>query len=339
MPGPLRARALARPSFLDALAVAGSSAQTLVAEDEGQIVAAATRALLPLRDGDTVLPAGRLSHLHIAEAHRGQLLARGFAELRRLHADGAAACYLTTVMAKNHSALAALAAPRAGLPVYADQGPVLTRILVPRQSPIHQATGITIRPAGASDLTVVLDLLARTASRRSAVPAYSEAEVRDGVGLLRGFGIGRLQLAWRDGRAVGCLGLWDQRAFRQQQVVGYAPWLAALRPAWNLLATPLGRPALPASGVEPAYAFAALPLIDDDDPVVFAALLAAVRAQARGLDGVVVALHAADPLQTVLAHLPGWTLQSRLFVAHWPDGAAAAGRIAARVPYIEAGAL
>lgn len=334
LPGPLRLRSG------PALAVQGRTAQVLLAEEDGALIGCAARSLLPLHGGDGVLPAGRLGLLHLAPAGRGRLLARGFAALRRLHQDGAAACYLTSIMADNRPALRLLTSGRAGLPVYRDLGAIRTLILAARPGGAP-AADVEVRRATADDLPALRALLARTAARRSAVPAYGDDELRDGVGLLAGLGLARLRLARRGDAVVGCLGLWDQRGLRRQEVAGYAPWLAALRPAWNLLAPLHRRPRLPPPGAILAAGFAALPLIDGDDPTVFAVLLDAVLADAdaAGLAQVAVALHADDPAQAALARRPGFRLASRLFAVHWPDGAAAAAALAARTPYVEGGAL
>lgn len=342
MPGPVRFRSACEPSLQRALAVHGRSHQLLLAEDEdGAPAGLALRSLGSVHAAGAELPCGRLGLLRLSPAGRGRLLARGFAWLRRLHRDGTARFYLTTIMAANRQAQALLTSGRAGLPTYAPLGLVRTRILASRRRPPPPLAGISIVPAQAGDLDAVLALADRVAGRRSLMPAYRAADLTADQGLLPGLGLGDLLLAWRGRDLLGCLGVWDQRPFRQQVVDGYAPWLATLRPAWNLAAPLTRQPRLPAAGAIPAQGFAALPLVRDDDAVVADQLLGHALAQARvrGLDALVLAAHADDPLAAVWRRRPGWELASHLYAVHWQDGAADVAALRRAPPYIEGGAL
>lgn len=342
MPGPVRYRIACEPSLHQALAVHGRSHQLLLAEDEdGAPAGLALRSLGAVHAHGSELPCGRLGLLRLSQAGRGRLLARGFAWLRRLHRDGAARFYLTTIMAANRQAQALLTSGRAGLPTYAPLGLVRTRILASRRRPPPPLAGISIVPAQVGDCEAILALVEQVATRRSLVPAYRATDLTAGQGLLPGLGLGDLLLAWRGRDLLGCLGVWDQRPFRQLVVDGYTPWMAMMRPAWNLAAPLAGLPRLPAAGAVPAQGFAALPLMRDDDAVVADQLLghALALAHARGLDALVLATHADDPLAAVWRRRPGWELASHLYAVHWDDGTAEVAALRQAPPYVEGGAL
>lgn len=338
MPSALRFAVSHQPSFFAALAVYGSTFQVLVAEENGEIVGCAVRATFPCLGLHSPLRCGRLVLLRIAASHRGSLLAQGFARLRDLNRQDFVPFHLSTVMEENTEALAVLTSGRIGLPRYAPLGTIITRVL-PTVSKI-EAQDLSISSATTQDRQAILDLLAVTRLRRSLIPAYQPHDWELGTGLLPAFSFQDLLIARRDSKVLGCLGLWDQRSFRQTLITGMNPWFRLLRPVWNLLAPGLGTLRLPAPGQTAAMGFAALPLFPEEDPVVFSALLQRLRQQAhhRGLDAVVLSLHERDPLCSLLPK-GGLTLKSRLFAVHDPSDQTAVDVLHDTIPYIEGGSL
>ena len=149
-------------------------------------------------------------------------------------------------------------------------------------------------------------------------------------------------VAREGGRVVGTLGLWDQRPFRQWVVAGYARPLALARPLYNAVAALAGRPRLPPAGGVLDLRLGALLCVAGDRPEVLAALLSAawrtMQARTRGRSSPSASTSAirCDPL---LASVPHRLLRSRLYVPHWPEGAAAHAALDDRCPYLELGSL
>jgi hypothetical protein len=343
MPGAVRVAFGREPSYFGALGVVGRRHLVVVARDPAT-GALAGFGVASVREGyvnGAPAPVGFLGGLRLLPEYRGgSLVARGYRFFRERAPDLGAALFLTTVMEENRAALALLASGRAGLPRYRDAGRFRCLLAGTRQRLCAPPPpGVSLAAATPADRPALLGFLRREGPRRQFFPVYDEPDLAGG-GLLRGLAPGGLLLARRGRDLVGCLGAWDQSSFRQVRLRGYAPWLAALRPALNLLAVPFGAPLLPPPGAELAHAVLALPCVRDDDPAVFRALLAAQLDRLRDrVPNLLAGLHERDPLAPELGRLRHVPYASRLFVVHWPEHATAFDRLDGRVPYLEAGSL
>jgi hypothetical protein len=85
---------------------------------------------------------------------------------------------------------------------------------------------------------------------------------------------------------------------------------------------------------------AALPVVTDNDPEIFAALLERVRARAAGsADYLLLGLHETDPLLDVVRVYPATWYVTRLYLVCWEDGEPLRASLDGRVPYLEVGSL
>ncbi|MBM4354163.1 MAG: hypothetical protein FJ109_10270 [Deltaproteobacteria bacterium] len=485
LPGPIRLSMRKEPDFFAAMAVEGERTDVLVAEDvsDGRLVGVGARSEKPcfVNGADEPVTVGYLSNLRIEAPYRGgKILKAGYQQMERMHREGSARVYTTTILEGNIPAIKALTSGRPGLPLYRDFGPFHSFMLSARALPVkadgpfdttdatpddidelirfwhtegrrrqffpayraqHLAgdcafssppscgaatlaaatpvqgaplrsgsstpavsssppscgaatlaaatpvQGAPLRsgsstPAvsssppscGAATLAAAMPVQGAPLRSGSSTPAVSSsppscgaatlaaatpvqgAPLRSGSstaavsssppscgGLLSGLGVADIAVA-RDCRGIaGTAALWDQTAFRQWFVEGYSGGLALARPAYNLAARLLRRPALPAPGTSFAYRFLALLCIRDDRPEVLRALLAHLgrRCRADRFTGLVVAGCATrDPLCAALASLPHVLMRSRLYVVHWDDGRDAFDALdKALVPYLEVGGL
>jgi hypothetical protein len=118
--------------------------------------------------------------------------------------------------------------------------------------------------------------------------------------------------------------LWDQRAFKQMVVRGYAPRLGVLRPLINTASMLLGHPRLPAVGSAISHAFVSHVATDPDQPQAMEMLIQLLQrsASSRGIDYLTLGFDARDPR---LAHFRrafrAREYVSRLYAVHWDDGA------------------
>jgi hypothetical protein len=321
---------LREPSYFRAAAVAGTAVQTLVVRVDGRIAGAATRALRPTFVNGEKVMAGYLGDLRLRPEYRGRtLLARGYRFLRELDRDGRAAIYSTVIVADNQAALRTIAANRAGLPLYTDQGRIMTPLIhLRRRLPPLEAAGEEEIERGRLDL---LPEIVRKLddNRLQFFPVHTEADFLDGR--FPGFRVEDFYLLRRRGRLAGGLGAWDQRSFRQTVVLGYRGALRALRPLINLAR----RPPLPAPGSPLDYLHAAF--VSTDDAGAFRVLLRrlyndADRARYRG---VIAGLHERDPRVAALAEYPREPFAGRLFAVTFGGPA----RLDGRVPGVEAALL
>ncbi|HYT87263.1 MAG TPA: hypothetical protein VEL76_00955 [Gemmataceae bacterium] len=334
------------PSYFRAAAVDGIFRQVIACRDTetGRVIGFGMRAVRPVYVNGEPAAVGYLGGLRGLPEYRNRgLLARGYAFLRQLHADGRTPFYLTTIAEGNDVALAVLTSGRAGLPTYHFAGLYQTAAVpLPRRrmGPACARGDVSIEAACAEDLPEVLAFLHTEGRRRQFFPCYRPEDFFTLDGTLLDLEPGQLLLARRGGRLIGTLAGWDQHRFKQVIVNGYTGVLRWLRPVINLAARFTGAPRLPPPGGELRYLTAALSLVAGDEPAVFAALLDRLRHQAAGrYDYLLVGLHEMDPLLAVVRACRARWYTTRLYLVCWPDGEAARQALTDRVPYLELGTL
>ncbi|MBI3299078.1 MAG: hypothetical protein HYZ75_12995 [Elusimicrobia bacterium] len=318
-------------SYFAAARVQGEVQVGVARGPDGRVVGMGLRAVAPGFLGGRPADVGYLGDLRLLPEHRGgTLLARGYRFLRELHGDGRASVYATMLVADNAQAAAVLRGGRAGLPVYRDLGLFLTPAVVLGLRPAAPSLpGVSIERGSVERLEDIVASLNAFGRAREFAPRHAPADFLPG-GRWLGMRPEDFLLAVRGGRIVGTLARWDQRPFRQTRVHGYAP---ALDLARRLVRS------LPAPGGLVPHFYAAFP--SAEEPAVLRLLVDALRREAAGGPELyfILGLHERDPLAAALAGIPRVPFSGRLFAVHWEDGAAEAERIAAGLPYLEAGAL
>lgn len=346
MPGAISVGFRREPSFFDAGAVDGRFRQVVAARDSasGTIVGMGTRSVSPRFVNGSPQPIGYLSGLRVRPKYRNLgLVARGYALLKQLHADGRTPLYLTTIADDNHRALELLTSGRASLPRYYPLGAyhTLAFSLRRRSTPPKSPLGVEIRPATDRDLPAIMAFLAETGPSRQFFPCLDANDFGTASGLYRCLVLSKVLLAVRGGRIVGTLGVWDQRSFRQMIVAGYHRGLALARPAINLWSRLCGGPHLPRPHEPLPYVLGALPTVADDDPQTFQSLVDAALDKAAASDAthLLLGLHGDDPLLASLGSRRVRRYVTRLFAVGWEDGDQVRSCLDGRSPYLELGSL
>jgi hypothetical protein len=226
-----------------------------------------------------------LGALRIAASHRHRIniLKGGFGAV---HHHGARpdelAWALTSIASDDARSRRILTAGLAGLPRYEPICGYVTFVFLPRRRRL--ADGIV--SAVDADLIDVAEFLQRTLSRHQCTPVWSQAA-------LRVIGAENLLVSRANGEITGCVGVWDQSAFKQTVARGYPTAISIMRPLLNVLAPLVGNPQLPAVGAPLRLVYLSAFAIKADQadglrPLLGAALdLAAMRgagAAAFGLD-------------------------------------------------------
>jgi hypothetical protein len=343
MPGRISVSFRREPSWFEAAVVDGFFRQVVACRDldTGRIIGFGCRSIRRLFMNSVPADIGYLSSLRLLPEYRNiGLIARGYAFFRRLHEDGRTPFYLTTIAEGNETALKVLTSGRAGLPMYHPAGRYHTvAIALPRRAPRFAAPqAATLRTATSDDLPPLLDLLATNGPRRQFFPC---CECDDILARWRGLQWDRIVLAERGGNLLGVLAGWDQHAYRQSVVHSYSGWVRWLRPLYNAWQWPRGVPGLPAPGQPLPTLTAALPLVTDDDPHVFAALLGELRRRCTGgpWSYLLLGLHESDPLLPVARRYEAACYTTYLYLVAWPDGDAARTALDGRAMYLELGTL
>ena len=336
------------PSFFDASVVDGHFRQIIVGRDRtsrDRVVGFGSRSIRRVYLNGKPGTIGYLSLLRVVPdcRGRGRLLANAYRYLRELHADGQTALYLTTIAEDNAPALQTLVGGRAGLPHYHFAGRYLTAALplsrrAPRTAPPDPS--LTIEPARQADLSDVLEFLHCQGASRQFFPLYTQLDLGEG-GLLRGLRPEDILLARRAGRIVGTLAAWDQREFRQTIVNAYHGCWRLVRPVYNGWASLSGQPRLPNPGDPIRSLMGALPLIENDTPEVFDALLDGMLRTRNSdpVDYLLLGFHESDPLLTRLKRRRATWYVTNLYFACWEDGEPIRKALADRPPYLELGSL
>lgn len=345
MPGMISLAFTREPSYLRAAVVDGRDRQIFVGKDleNGETIGTGTRSWMNRLINGVPTPIGYLSSLRLAAPYRNQgLIARAFAQFRRLHADGKTSLYLTTIAADNTRAVTALTGARAGLPAYHPAGAYHTFVLsIPRKPRVKPRTSrFKIRCATLSDVDEIVRFLKAHGSTRQFFPCYEPRDFFTPEGLFHGLNPDDLLLTVDGDQIVGTFGLWNQQAFRQQMVTSYRQPLRAFRPLLNAVARLSGMPVLPDIGQPMRTLFAAIPMTARDDKQTFDDMLSASLDAAAGkADYLLLGLHERDPMLPVMRQKQAVQYVTNLYLVCWSDGEPLRRSLDSRPPYLELGAL
>lgn len=218
---------------------------------------------------------------------------------------------LTTIASDNQRARRLLERGLPGFPRYEPLGEIVTLVFNTASSASAAGLGWRAVTPQASDLPTLVARLAEMRETNWLAPRWSLADFEpggcrglrledflvlpgaEGAGGARGTGDGAAGLAGQRPRALAAI--WDQRAFKQVRILGYAPALRWLRPLHNGLASWLGQPRLPRPPATLALAY--LAFFTADDPTSARLLLdaACARARQRGIEHLALAWPASHP--------------------------------------------
>lgn len=333
------------PSLTDALRVEGETQNVLVARDgmSGRVVGIGARSVKPGYVNGRCRILGYLSGLRVAPGYRnGRDFFRAYRLMHEAHRRAPAALTFTTILEGNDRARRLLTSGRMRLPAYRELGPVHVLCFAPgrrrRQDP---PAGVRLRWATSADREAVLAFLHTHGPRRQGFPAYRDRDWGTPGGLLRDLAWSDMVLAEKNGSLVGCLGVWNQLAFRQSRILGYSRRYQVVRPLWNLVAPRCGRPSLPAPGSILNHRCLAVVCVADDHAGVFGALLDAAleRACTDGAAQLAAGFFYRDPLLAAARKRPHVVFRSHLYAVAWPEDGEPLETLDDRVPYLELGGL
>lgn len=328
-----------RPDF-DALYALQTDRWTCwVGEADGQLQGMGTILVRDGYVGGAPTKVGYLGDLRIAPGMQGRgLLPRFYGPaLRTCVDDTGAQVFLTAVIASNSAAIAALTGPKAaarGIPPYTLLRRFRIRAVhstVPRR---RRRTGYTVRRATHTDIPTLAAFLDADGRARPYGYAMSEAELRRRLAVWPGLGIGDFLLAEdAAGGLAGCLAVWDAAAVKRTIVQAYRGRMRAVRAGYNIAATLLRFPPLPAAGGRLAYRYVTHQAIPSGDPAVMAALLDVAYADLRrsGQAFLSACVWEADPLAEAYRGFVTTDLPTHLY-AVTPPGAPVPAPVPAEAP-------
>lgn len=208
---------------------------------------------------------------------------------------------LITVLAGNRSMERRLPGPR-GVPAFSQIGTIRTYSV-----PIlwHRKTSGTIKiaPAEWRDLDEMAALWSRVAALRQLAPVMSVAAMGSWIRSTSGLAISSYRVARAEsGELLGFFAVWDQRTFKQLNVVGYSPRMKTARMVFNLLAPGVGGERMPETGQALNCVTISHICVPGERPEVLRALLASAHNELRGtgISFINVGLDKRDPLSSAM---------------------------------------
>jgi hypothetical protein len=321
MPGRISLSLEREPNYFTDADLWVDGKQTIVAREGERVVCAGcctTRTCFVNGEG---LRVGYLGGLRLdrRQAGRFDVLRRGYEFFRELQTSAPADFYFTSIASDNERARQLLERGIRGMPLYEFAGEFVT-VIIPTAhceaaSPLTSETETS--PFHSED-----ELLALVNGHNCGyqfAPCWSASELT----ALRPLGLQSSDFCIEhdDGKLAACAAIWDQRKFKQTVIRGYAPWLAFVRPAFNLWARVANQPQLPGIGETLRNAFVSHLACRNDEPGVLLSLINKLRrtANQRGIQLLTLGFDANDPRLTIIrGNLRLRAYRSRIYVVRWP---------------------
>lgn len=339
LPGEIRLSYEREPSYWAAAAMEGPLHQTLIVRSpEGRAVGMGSRSVRSLYVNGEAMPVGYMSQMRVDAAFAWgialpKVLTQGWRFYRQLHQDGKTPYYLVSLVAGESVAWRMMTMGLPEWPTLFSVGGLLTYAIYVRRARTlpRLRSGMHLRRATQADLPAVAACLARNGRRRHFTPVWDAETLADGIETPE-LGMDNFWIVERGTLVVGTLARWNQRRFKQSIVRGYDERLAKNRPMVNLLAKAGLAPHLPAVGEQVKNSFASHLAVDNDDPAVAAALLAAVYNDAvqQGDQYLLLGLDPEHQLTKVVRSYRRIVYATQLFLAAWDEQVEAARRLDGR---------
>jgi hypothetical protein len=318
------------PNWFSDAGLPEQSKQTIVAREADRVVCAGFCSIRRRFVNGAPRRVGYLGGLRLCsrQAGRFDILRRGYEFFRTLQSDNPADFYFTSIASDNHAARRFLERGLPGMPAYEFIGEFITLLLPAQHRP--PAPNCATAPVPATDELIAL--FNDHGCRQQFAPYWSNAELT----ALNPLGLRKSDFRFihRRGQVVAGAALWDQRAFKQTVIRGYASGLALARPALNLASRIVGGTRLPAVGQTLANAFVSHLNVAPDEPDALIALTAELRSLAaqRQIAMLTMGFAANDSrLATIRRSFRVREYHSRLYLVRWPGTGGAARDLDARI--------
>lgn len=286
IPGAVRVAFTREPSYSAGEGVAGATDATILTSRAGAATGMGRCGVHTLHRNGGARRIGYLAELRLdpATPPSARSLLEGYTLLREAAERAGVEGFFTSITVDNARARRVLEnGGRLGLPTYRPLCQLVTFL-----APVAPGTS---RDAGTADVSPSIDeltaFLARHAREAQLTLTWDEARWR--ALAVHGITPRDFAVVRRGGRIVAAAAVWDQRAFRQTVIDGYARGMHLARPVLNAGLALVGRPRLPDPGAVLAQGALLGAYVDDvgDWPTLWSALR--TRAAARGLEWLALA--------------------------------------------------
>jgi len=291
------------PSFFALNRLEGERWKVGVTERDGAIVGCVAvserRSFVNGRESRT----GYAGDLKVHPAHRNTTIADELSRYCERAFTGLppSAPVLITVLAGNRSMERRIPGPR-GVPAFNRIGTIRTHS-VPILWRRRISSSIDVAHAAWRDLGEMAALWKRVAPHRQLAPVMPVDAMASWIRSTPGLDISSYRLARsRGGELLGFFAVWDQRTFKQLNVIGYSPRMKAARAIFNVLAPAVGGERMPETGQALSCVTIAHICVPGDRPEVMRALLTSAHNEVRdtGISFINVGLDKRDPLSSAI---------------------------------------
>ena len=313
------------PSYFAACQLDGDESQTIVCRklENNKIVGLGSRSVRDRYVDGQAERIGYLSTLRLDQEHRRSgLVARGFRFFKGLDEDRKdsyhAKFYVTTIADGNAAAEQTLVGGRAGLPHYHRIATWNTYSLSMRRCRWRPIPGVEVRPVRESELGLVVCYLNTIGATRNLFPKYRVEDFDPRSGTFRDMERSQLFVAWDGDDILGTFGLWDQSAFKQVVVEGYASWLRCIRFFYNAWAYWKSEPNLPKPGAILKHIVGSLLVVSNDRADVANLLVSkACNAYSKTPCRLLLGFDSRCPLSTSFASRASHVYATGVYLVSW----------------------
>jgi hypothetical protein len=339
LPGEITLSYEREPSFWAVPGVEGPVQQTMIVRaKDGRAVGMGSRSVRTLFVNGEAQSVGYMSQMRVDPNFAWgvalpKVLTQGWRFFRQLHQDNLTPYYLVSLVAADSVARRMMTLGLPDWPTLHAVGGLLTYGLSVRRARAVPRLGsaMTLRRATMDDGVAIAECLVRNGRRRQFSPLWEPSALGDAK-VMPDLNLQDFWLVERGSQVVGTLARWNQQRFKQSVVRGYGePWLR-MRPYVNFLAWFGLAPRLPALGQQVRHSFASHLAVDNDDPQVAQALLAAVynRAVQAGDDYLMLGLDTDHPFARLARRYRRVVYATQLFLATWGEQVELARRVDGR---------
>jgi hypothetical protein len=340
--GMIRIRYLREPSYLGSVGIQGMPQQTLVGLVNNKIMAVASRNIQRLYIDGEIITAGYISNLRYHPAARhGISLLKGIKEMRNLSASLPADFHYATLIDKDNFTRDILLSKNPRMPGIIDMGQLNT-FSIPIRKTAKNATPckkFEILRGDEKLMPLILNFLKKEGSRSDFFPDLGGGAYAPGLIQPDSF-----FAIFDKGELAGVCSLPDMKNYRQYMMAGYSRSFGMLRVPLNCYYAIRRLQSIPRKGEEIKLAFAGFPVVKDNNPEIFTALLSRVYNFLAGSGDhyLSLALHEKSPLIKSLDRFPKINYISRLCIVDLNNDKYTAERVSAekwgrkgRIPFID----
>jgi hypothetical protein len=340
--GMLRIRYLREPSYMRSVEIQGTPQQTLVGLINHKIVAVCSRNIQRLYIGGEIKTAGYISNLRYHPiARHGISLLKGIRELENLPAGLSTDFHYATLIDKDNFTRNILASNRPRMPEVIDLGLLHTYSVPIRKTATNAKPGRRFEIVRGDEkmMPLILSFLKKEGTRSDFFPDLSAGAYAGGLLQPESF-----FAIFDKGELAGICSLPDIKKYKQYKMEGYSRSFGMLRVPLNAYYALRRLYSIPRKGEEIKLAIAGFPVVRDDNPEIFKALLLHVynSLSGSGQHYLSLSLHEKSPLIKSLSRFPKINYTSRLCIVKLNNDKFTAEKISAdmlqrirRIPFID----